>query len=74
MEYETRTLKISVGFKGNPIFDEHVTDIEIDDEAAGEFVSVIQDENKIWIDPSQWPILREAIDRMVKECREYGNN
>ncbi len=46
-----------------------------DDGDAGEFVIVSQHdhskvvENKIKIDPSEWPMLRKAIDQMIKECR-----
>ena len=37
MEYETRTSKIVVTRKGEPIFEEFATSIEIADEAAGKF-------------------------------------
>ena len=48
--------------------------IEIDDEAAGEFILLSQNlesgpEGKLGIDPEQWPVLRAAIDRMIEECR-----
>jgi hypothetical protein len=74
MEYETRTLKIGVVSKGEPIFHESMTEIEIVDEAGGEFLKISQcrdekDTQEILIDPTEWPILRKAIDRMVKECR-----
>lgn len=41
-EYEARTLKIVVLPKGEPIFSELATQIEVMDEAAGEFVKVSQ--------------------------------
>jgi hypothetical protein len=74
MDYETRTLKIGVVAKGESIFHQSMTEIEIVDEAAGEFVKVIQtdeaaENGTIQIDPTEWPILRKVIDRMVKECR-----
>ena len=72
--HETRTLKIVVLPKGDPIFANAATEIEIVDEAAGEFIKVSQhgDENtgEIQIEPLEWPYLREAINRMIKECRE----
>jgi hypothetical protein len=72
--HETRTLKIVVLPKGEPIFANAATDSEIVDEAAGEFIKVSQhgdkNEGEIQIDPLEWPILREAINRMVKECRD----
>lgn len=75
MNYETRTVKVSVVPKEEPIFHNGVTSIEIVDEAAGEFVEVTQcndsNEGKIAIEKSEWPTLRAAIDKMIKECREY---
>ena len=75
MNYETRTVKVSVAPKGEPLFDNGVTNIEIADEAAGEFLEVSQcgesNEGKIIIDPCEWPVLRAAINKMIKECREY---
>ena len=76
MKYETRTLKIAVGVKSEPIFHEGTTEIEIVDEAAGEFLKVTQcdddaESGVIKIDPHEWPMLKAAIDRMIKECRSY---
>ena len=42
MNYETRTLKIAVMPENEPIFAEWVTEIQIVDEAAGEFIEVSQ--------------------------------
>ena len=73
MDYETRTLSILVAPKDQPTFSEYATEIKIVDEAAGEFLEVSQtgrtDLGKIWIGPEEWPTLRDAIDRMMKECR-----
>jgi hypothetical protein len=73
MNYETRTLKIAVMQENEPIFDNSVTEIKIADEATGEFVEVSQcnddNEGKIKIDPTEWPHIREAINKMIKECR-----
>ena len=75
MNYETRTIKVSVAPKGEPIFHNGVTSIEIVDEAAGEFLEVTQcndsNEGKISIEKSEWPTLRAAIDQMIRECRDY---
>ena len=73
MNYETRTLKIAVMPENEPIFAEGVTEIQIVDEAASEFIEVSQcndnNEGKIQIDPTEWPHIREAINKMVNECR-----
>lgn len=70
-----RTTRLSLMPDDAAIFEESVTHIYIDDEAAGEFVIVSQNdhsrvvENKVAINPSEWPMLRRAIDQMIKECR-----
>lgn len=73
MNYETRTLKIAVMPENEPIFANGVTEIKIVDEAAGEFIEVSQcnvhNDGKIQIDPTEWPHIREAINKMIKECR-----
>lgn len=73
MTYETRTLSILVVPNGETIFSERATTVSIDDEGAGEFVTVSQAGNSdpgiIKIDPIEWPELRAAIDRMIGECR-----
>ena len=76
MKYETRTLKIAVGVKGEPIFHAGTTEIEIVDEVAGEFLKITQSPDDaepgvIRIDTIEWPMLKAAIDRMMKECRSY---
>lgn len=40
------------------------------DDSAGDFVEVRQQIGKIAINHEEWPILREAIDRMIAECRK----
>ncbi len=75
MNYETRTVKVSIAPKGEPLFHNGVTNIEIIDEASGEFLEVSQcndnNDGKILIDPNEWPTLQAAIEKMIKECREY---
>jgi hypothetical protein len=76
MKYETRTLKIAVCIKDEAIFHAGTTEIEIVDEVAGEFLKITQspddaDPGVIKIDPHEWPMLKAAIDRMIKECRSY---
>jgi len=76
MTYQTRTLKIAVCIKGEAIIHEATTEIEIVDEAAGEFLKVTQSPDDaepgvIKIDPHEWPMLKAAIDRMMKECRSH---
>ena len=71
--YETRTTRRTVTKKGAPIFGASATTIEIDDEGGGEYLVISQHpdsgEQRINIDPAEWPVMRAAIDRMVAECR-----
>lgn len=68
-----RTTQLTVAPEGEPIFSERAYTVTIDDQAAGEYVvvhSMDDDAGKITIDPAAWPALRDAIEAMVKECRE----
>lgn len=70
MTHTTRVTRLHVIPEAEPIFDERGFSVEIADEGGGEFVVVSDFAEKIRIDAKEWPALREAIDRMVKECRE----
>lgn len=65
-----RILKWHVGPEGKPIFDENSYTVEIEDESAGEFVT-IEDGNggKVSLEANHWKHLRNAINKAVKECR-----
>ena len=60
-----------VGVKGEQIFDDSVTEIEIVDEAAGEFLEVSQEGGKLRFDADEWVHVRDAIEKMFKLCRNY---
>ena len=75
VEYETRTIKVLVGVKGEPMYNELGFVIEITDEGGGEFLEVYSTtgesgEGNLRIDSRRWPALRDAVERMLKECRE----
>lgn len=70
----SRATQITVTPEGGALYDERATEVSIDDEAGGEFVVVRQHfpsnaEGEIRLDPSEWPEIRSAIDKMVEECR-----
>ena len=74
MEYEEKIVKVAVLPKGEPIFCENAFSVEIDDEAAGEFLVVRTNlesckEGEIRICAEEWPVLRTVIDRLILECR-----
>lgn len=71
-KYETRTTRLLVTPEGEPLFSETGTAVEICDEAAGEFIEVSQTlpgYGKIMIEVAEWPALRDAIEKMLAECR-----
>lgn len=69
-----RVTQITVVPEGEPIFAECGYTINIVDEAAGEFLE-IEDHatdngyGKIGLNVEDWPALRRAINKMVKNCR-----
>lgn len=78
-KYIARTTQITVLPEGDDLFRETSTTVSITDEAGGEFVTVVQEREKadgsapkqeIAIDPTEWPAIRSAIDRLVKGCKE----
>lgn len=69
-EMETRTTKMTVSKKGEPIFSESSTHIEIDDEAAGEYLKVSQLNGAVLIEKEEWPHIKEAIDKMFEQVRD----
>lgn len=70
-DYKIRTTQIMVHpAENDTILSEMATRVSIDDEGGGEFVKAEQtNTGSILINPDEWPAIREAIDRMVSECR-----
>ena len=74
MNHETRATRLTVAPKGEPIFSEKATHIELDDEAAGEFVVIEQcredaKPGRVSFDFDEWPHIVAAVDRLRKESR-----
>ena len=72
--YLTRVTRLTIAPKGDPIYAESVTHVEIDDEAAGEYVVVKQSydktaDNEIYLDGENWPSIRDAIETLMKEIK-----
>lgn len=65
-----RVLKRILSKGSEFIFHELSYTVEIEDEAAGEFVVIRRDDEKLSIDPEDWKDLKKLIDKMIKECRE----
>jgi hypothetical protein len=68
--FEKRVTKVVVVPENAPIFDEQATSIEIDDDAAGEFIVISQAEGRSTrIEKDEWPFLRDAINEMMERVR-----
>lgn len=72
-ELEQRVTRITVVPVGQPLYSERAYQIEIEDEPAGSEYLTVSDQTdtpgKLAIDPIDWPMLRQTIDRMIGECR-----
>ena len=74
-EYETICSTLTILPKGEPIFSEQATTVSLQDEAAGLFVEVSQDDGRpdrkgIAIMEEEWPMIRQAINEMLIVCIE----
>ena len=74
MGFEKRVTAVTVCKRGEPIFSDYATRVEIVDEAAGEFVEVSQagreGGGKIAVASNEWLALRDAIDELIAACRD----
>lgn len=77
-DYIIRATRLSVLPPKEPIFSERCTHITIEDEAAGEFLSIEQQSGstdvqpeKIQIDAHEWPTLKKAIEQMFAEIKTH---
>ena len=76
-KYEVRVTRLSVIPPGDAVFNDTATHIEIDDEAAGEFVSIRQnfdqaERGQIFIDVQNWEVIRAAVDYLIADCRDIN--
>ena len=60
--------------KGEPIFSERATIVEMMDEAAGPFIRLLQcgdssERGEIRIDLDEWGTIKEAADTMLAVCK-----
>lgn len=74
MTCELRIKTIVVAPAGSPMFDEAATEVHIDDEASGEFIALRNpgEAGRVRFDPEDWPAIRRAINKLVKDCRDHA--
>jgi hypothetical protein len=74
MNIISRPTQWTVMPEGEPIFNEQVTVITVEDEAAGEFLRLqqhhVEDKGTIFIDPSEWPVLRQTLDEAFASLKK----
>lgn len=73
-----RTTKLTITQAGEPIFSERGFTVEIDDEAAGEFIVVRENDaaltGGIRIEPEQWEEIRQAIETLLGDIQEHATD
>lgn len=73
-----RTTKLTITPNGDPIFSERGFTVEIDDEAAGEFIVVRENDAPITggirIEPEQWEEIRQAIETLLADIQEHAQD
>ena len=66
---ETRVVVMVIAPIGSTVLSDLATRVEINDEGGGEYVEVSQGSSSINIDPAEWPRIKAAIDKLIKNCR-----
>lgn len=72
MQYATIVKTIMVKPPDEPIYSEMATEITLEDEAAGLFVSIIQrkgdGEQKVSVCKEEWPLIRTVVNNLMRRC------
>ena len=68
MEYESLVVGVVVMEKGGDLFDETATTVRLVDEGAGRFVELKSFNGIVAIDPEEWLVLKDAIEKMIAMC------
>ena len=74
--HDIRVTQLTVTPVGRQTFDAEAFVVEIVDEAGGEFVTVrsqsdSEKANTIALNKEEWPALRDAIEYMVGQCKDF---
>lgn len=73
-DYETRTTEVAVCRKCDGLWSETATRVRVQSEGAGEFIEIVQvhrtDCGTIGVNRDEWTLLRDAIDKMIGNCRD----
>lgn len=77
MNYQTRVTRLTISPPGEPIFSDQTTNLEIEDEAAGEYVKITQqndykDAQTVCITPEEWPAVKDAVESLLTTIALWG--
>lgn len=80
MKYKIRTTQLAVLPPTDPIFAEQCTLITIEDEGAGEYISVEQQSGHTSVKPQkiqienldEWKAIKQAVDQLFNESDQNG--
>ena len=76
MKHETRITRYTIAPEGEPIFSELATHVEIDDEAAGEFVVIKQEggsselEKRVAFNEDEFAIVCAAARNLFRDIKK----
>jgi hypothetical protein len=74
MKYKERITQMTITQVDETLLSETATIITIEDDGAGEYLSIFQPtgsgKDAINIDPDEWVVMRSTIDRMFADIKE----
>jgi hypothetical protein len=75
-QYKIRTTRLTVGPVGEPFSSQKQTNVEINDNGAGEFVEISQNyaTGRILIDPEEWPCIKDAVSELLSCILNHEKN
>lgn len=73
MTHHTLVNSLVILPKGDSLFSERAIIVGMEDDAGGPYVVVKQERGEIALDPEEWPLVREAIERMLRSCEQCSN-
>ena len=67
-----RTIAVMICRESEGVLDEYGTIIRIANEGAGEFITLEPaiSTNIIGVSKKEWPVLQDAIEKLLGECRD----
>lgn len=71
-----RITRITVAPDGEPMFSEMAINAEIEDEGAGEFISLSGsgESGKVFVNPCEWPEVCQAVNTLIRQIAKNEKN